>query len=53
VTYPRTDSRALPEDYTDVVVKTMQMLAGKERQGSRKNRVEAPAQRLRRTRGAC
>src|SRR5258706_8149029 len=40
LTYPRTDSRALPEDYPDVVVKTMQMLAGK---GSAKNRVEAPA----------
>src|SRR6266446_6161576 len=40
LTYPRTDSRALPEDYVSVVVKTMQMLAGK---GSAKNRVEAPA----------
>src|SRR6266853_6385874 len=29
LTYPRTDARALPEDYVDVVVKTMQMLAGK------------------------
>jgi DNA topoisomerase-3 len=29
LTYPRTDSRALPEDYVEVVVKTMQMLAGK------------------------
>src|SRR5882757_828574 len=29
LTYPRTDARALPEDYLDVVVKTMQMLAGK------------------------
>jgi DNA topoisomerase-3 len=31
LTYPRTDSRALPEDYVSVVVKTMQMLAGKGR----------------------
>jgi DNA topoisomerase-3 len=31
LTYPRTDSRALPEDYVNVVVKTMQMLAGKGR----------------------
>jgi len=31
LTYPRTDSRALPEDYLSVVVKTMQMLAGKGR----------------------
>jgi len=29
LTYPRTDSRALPEDYLSVVTKTMQMLAGK------------------------
>src|SRR6266853_3342900 len=44
LTYPRTDSRALPEDYTDVVVKTMQMLAGKGTgKRSAKNRVEAPA----------
>src|SRR6266853_3935382 len=44
LTYPRTDSRALPEDYTDIVVKTMQMLAGKGTgKGSAKNRVEAPA----------
>jgi len=28
LTYPRTDSRALPEDYLTVVVKTMQMLSG-------------------------
>jgi DNA topoisomerase-3 len=28
LTYPRTDSRALPEDYVGVVTKTMQMLAG-------------------------
>jgi DNA topoisomerase-3 len=31
LTYPRTDSRALPEDYLSVVIKTMQMLAGKAR----------------------
>jgi DNA topoisomerase III len=31
LTYPRTDSRALPEDYVAVVQKTMQMLAGKVR----------------------
>src|ERR1700758_5362171 len=31
LTYPRTDSRALPEDYLSVVTKTMQMLAGKGR----------------------
>jgi DNA topoisomerase-3 len=31
LTYPRTDARALPEDYLDVVAKTMQMLAGKGR----------------------
>jgi DNA topoisomerase-3 len=28
LTYPRTDSRALPEDYIDSVKKTLQMLAG-------------------------
>jgi DNA topoisomerase-3 len=40
LTYPRTDSRALPEDYVAVVVKTMQMLAGK---GSGKKAVVPPA----------
>ena len=30
LTYPRTDSRALPEDYLATVKSTMQMLAGKE-----------------------
>lgn len=40
LTYPRTDARALPEDYVGVVVKTMQMLAGK---GRGKQKHEVPA----------
>jgi DNA topoisomerase III len=45
LTYPRTDSRALPEDYVSVVAKTMQMLAGGKGagKGSRKIHVGAPA----------
>jgi len=44
LTYPRTDSRALPEDYLGVVTQTMQMLAGKTGgKGSAKSRVDAPA----------
>jgi DNA topoisomerase III len=45
LTYPRTDSRALPEDYVSVVVKTMQMLAGGKAagKGARKVHVGAPA----------
>ncbi|MBV8210739.1 MAG: DNA topoisomerase III [Burkholderiaceae bacterium] len=39
LTYPRTDSRALPEDYVSVVVKTMQMLSGGKAGG--KHRQEA------------
>jgi DNA topoisomerase III len=33
LTYPRTDSKALPEDYVDVVKKTMQMLSTEELPG--------------------
>ncbi|HWY73880.1 MAG TPA: DNA topoisomerase III, partial [Burkholderiaceae bacterium] len=44
LTYPRTDSRALPEDYLAVVTQTMRMLAGKTGgKGSAKSRVDAPA----------
>src|SRR2546425_7553329 len=45
LTYPRTDSRALPEDYVSVVAKTMQMLAGGKgsAKGSAKLRVGSPA----------
>jgi DNA topoisomerase-3 len=44
LTYPRTDSRALPEDYVSVVTKTMQMLAGGKAGGkaAAKIRVDAP-----------
>ena len=33
LTYPRTDSRALPEDYVDVVRQTMKMIAGEDLPG--------------------
>ncbi|CAH0348141.1 DNA topoisomerase III [Aquabacterium sp. CECT 9606] len=33
LTYPRTDSRALPEDYVDVVKQTMQMIASEDMPG--------------------
>ena len=33
LTYPRTDSKALPEDYVDVVKQTMQMIAKEDTQG--------------------
>lgn len=33
LTYPRTDSRALPEDYLGVVEKTMEMIAGEDLPG--------------------
>ena len=33
LTYPRTDSRALPEDYVDVVKQTMKMIAGEDLPG--------------------
>jgi DNA topoisomerase-3 len=33
LTYPRTDSRALPEDYVGVVKKTMEMIAGEDLPG--------------------
>ena len=33
LTYPRTDSRALPEDYVDVVKQTMQMIASEDLPG--------------------
>jgi DNA topoisomerase III len=33
LTYPRTDSKALPEDYVDVVKNTMQMIAGEDMPG--------------------
>ena len=33
LTYPRTDSRALPEDYVSVVQKTMKMIAGEDLPG--------------------
>jgi len=33
LTYPRTDSKALPEDYVAVVKKTMQMIAGEDMPG--------------------
>ncbi|HEX4584518.1 MAG TPA: DNA topoisomerase III [Burkholderiaceae bacterium] len=42
LTYPRTDSRALPEDYLAVVTKTMQMLAGGKAGAKARTRVDAP-----------
>jgi DNA topoisomerase-3 len=44
LTYPRTDSRALPEDYISVVAETMQMLAGGKvsGKGASKARVDSP-----------
>jgi DNA topoisomerase-3 len=41
LTYPRTDSRALPEDYLDVVRKTLRMLGGED--APKKRRAAAPA----------